>query len=148
MEKKSFAMPKAIILGTGPGSINVAHYCLCCSIRPVILEPSGSIAADPGLQRLVHSATDCSELSVTAELYTHQLVRAVFFVRDEICSLHAIHRLTGEMTLYSADYFYFPVPLHRFKTAMSHVPDYQFLPDRKFANLLSDPHPILKEMTS
>jgi hypothetical protein len=140
-------MPKAIILGTGPGSINVAHHCQSRRIHPVMLEPSGSIAAHPGLQRSVHSAAASSELAVIAELYTHQLVRAVFFVRDEICSLHAIHRLTGEMTLYSADYFYFPVPLYRFKTAMSHVPDYQFLPDRKFANLLSDTHPILTAMT-
>jgi hypothetical protein len=129
-------MSKAIILGAGPDSFNTAHHLVCRGIHPVILEPSGSIAGYPSLEPPLQSTAACSELSVIAEFYTYQLIRTIFFVRDEICSLHAIHRLTGELTLYSADFFYFPVPLHKFKTAMSLVPGYQFLPDRKFANLL------------
>jgi len=129
--------PKAIILGTSENCFNAAHHFLHRGIRPVILEPSGSLPGQPSFPPHALRPSIDQDISVIAELHLNQLVRTIFFVRDQICSLHAIHRFTGELSLFTADYFYFPESLYSFPTAMSHVPNYQFLPDRNFANLIT-----------
>jgi hypothetical protein len=131
-------MYKAIILGSGPDSLNAAYIALGRDIHPIILEPAGSLFGYPSCEDCSHECASVKCLQTTVEIYLHQLVRTVYFLRDEICSLHVIDGITGELNLFAADYFYFPGPLHTLLTAMSHVPDYRFLPDRKFRNLLDD----------
>jgi len=132
-------MCKAIILGSGQDSLTAAAAVLHLGIHPIILEPTGSLLGPAHCNRCAHPCTPLQSLQLTAEIYLHQLVRTVYFLRDEICSLHVINSITGELHLFAGDFFYFPAPLHSLPTAMSHVPGYRFLPDRQFRNLLESP---------
>jgi len=135
-------MYKAIILGSGPASLNAAYIALGRNIHPIILEPTGSLFGQLACEGCSNPRASLKGLQTTVEIYLHQLVRTVYYLRDEICSLHVIDGITGELNLFAADYFYFPAPLHTLPTAMSHVPDHRFLPDRKFRNFIDDltPH--------
>jgi hypothetical protein len=100
-------MPKAIILGASPNGLYTARSMLLRGIWPIILEPSGSIAGRP----CRHQPVDYHCISILGELYLHQLVQTIYFVRDEICSIHTINNVTGELTLFMGDFFYSPLPL-------------------------------------
>jgi protoporphyrinogen oxidase len=41
----------------------------------------------------------------------HQCIYAIYTVPHAICSVHVIDSLTGEMSLYAADYFYSTIPI-------------------------------------
>jgi hypothetical protein len=125
-------MPKAIILGSGIDSLSVARTASDRGIHAIILEPTGRL---DGEQHPILRNRPMAQLIFAAEIYFHQMVRSVFFVRDEICSLHVINSITGEMSLFPGDFFYFPGPLHTLVTAMSHVSGHRFLPERNFSNL-------------
>jgi hypothetical protein len=134
------SMYKAIILGSGPDSLNAAYLALGRDIHPIILEPTGSLFGHQSCDSCSTPCTSLKNLQSTVEIYLHQLVRTVYYLHDEICSLHVIDGITGELNLFAADYFYFPGPLHTLLTAMSHVPGHRFLPERKFRNLMDETH--------
>jgi hypothetical protein len=41
----------------------------------------------------------------------HQCIYAIYAVQHSICSVHVIDSLTGELSLYTADYFYSTIPI-------------------------------------
>lgn len=124
-------MPRTIILGLGPESLDAARDAIQLGLLPVILASVG-----PTPNRWDRKHRSCRDLAVLAELHSHQLVRAVFYVRDELCSVHTIDNVTGELNLFAGDFFYFPHPLETMINAMSHVPGHRFLPNRNFKNLI------------
>jgi len=44
-------------------------------------------------------------------IYKNHMVRAIYTVKDEICSIHAIHTQTGELALFEGDYFFSSMPV-------------------------------------
>lgn len=125
---------KAIIIGAGPVGLNAAFQLLTSTdIVPVILEQSGDIRGSSAgfykasrinfclhalISRLIRlffapktSLASCEHLAHQiekkgGEIYLHQLVYTTYSVAREVCSIHAIDSLTGELKLFRGDYFF------------------------------------------
>jgi hypothetical protein len=129
-------MPKAIIIGASPIGLAVAQDMLRLGIRPNILEPSGSIADRPSLNPRSFHFYPRNLSVVIGELYLHFQITTIYFVRDEICSVHAVNNITGELRLFTGEFFFSSFPLAELLPAMrykvtSEVPD-----ARGFRNLV------------
>jgi hypothetical protein len=138
LAKTKLVMHKAIILGATEDGVNAAKAFFTRGICPVIIESSGAISARSSYSAALRPSFCVADLSVVAELHFHQLVRAIYFVRNELCSIHTVNNITGESTLFAADYFYFSAPLDEMVTAMNHVPGFSFLPKGQFTNLVAE----------
>ena len=112
-------MSKAIIIGASLAGLAIAKEMINWSIFPVILEPTGSIAGRPFLYYTRPHATSYNLTCVVGELYLHYLVQTIYFVRDEVCSVHAVNKVTGELTLFRGDYFYSSLPMHDLSNSLS-----------------------------
>jgi len=44
------------------------------------------------------------------EIFINQQIYKIYAVRNEICSLHVINNATGELTLFTGDYFFSSIP--------------------------------------
>ena len=133
---------KAIIIGAGPVGLSAAYQLLTrTDIIPIVLEQSGTIDGssasykvskmDFGLHtsflRLIRlfftpktSLTSCERLAHQIEekggmVYLHQLVYTTYSVAQEVCSIHAIDSRTGELNLFSGDYFFSTLPFRELK---------------------------------
>ena len=104
-------MPRAIIIGADPAGLSIAREMLRSGIRPIIIEPTGSIAGRLSLCPQPCPPNSYPLAEVVGELYPHYLIQTVYFIRGEICSLHAINNVTGELTLFWGDYFYSSAPM-------------------------------------
>jgi flavin-dependent dehydrogenase len=105
-------MPRGIIIGADPAGLAIAREMLRSGIRPLIIEPTGSIAGRPCLCPNQSQPNSYCLSEVVGELYPHYLIQTIYVVRGEICSLHAINNVTGELTLFWGDYFYSSLPMH------------------------------------
>ncbi len=45
------------------------------------------------------------------KIYKNHVVRTIYTVKDEICSIHAIDTQTGDLTLFDGDYFFSSMPV-------------------------------------
>ncbi|HVU56288.1 MAG TPA: hypothetical protein VHD83_14585 [Puia sp.] len=134
---------KAIIIGAGPAGLGAAYQLLTnTDIIPVILEQSGNVEGsstasyktnrmDFGLHalfsRLIRlfftpktTLASCEQLAHQIEekggkIYLHQLVYTTYSVAQEVCSIHAIDSCTGELNLFSGDYFFSTRPFNELK---------------------------------
>jgi hypothetical protein len=68
------------------------------------------------------------------EIYFHQQVHSIYQVRGEICSLHTINSETGELMLFSGDYFFSSTPLWQIQKHLEYSPNEKRY--RKLINLL------------
>ena len=139
---------KAIIIGAGPVGLSAAYHLLTrTDIIPIVLEQSGDILGpkasykvsrmDFGLHalfsRLIRlfftpktSLASCAQLAHQIEegggkIYLHQLVYTTYSVDQEVCSIHAIDSCTGELNLFSGDYFFSTLPVPELKPLSSSV---------------------------
>lgn len=139
---------KAIIIGAGPVGLSAAYQLLTrTDIIPIVLEQSGDIGGpktsykvsrmDVGLHalfsRLIRlfftpktSFASCEQLAHQIEegggkIYLHQLVYTTYSVDQEICSVHAIDSHTGELNLFSGDYFFSTLPVTELKPLSLYV---------------------------
>lgn len=129
-------MPKAIIIGASPVGLEVAQEMLRLGIRPIILEPSGSIADRPSLG--TRSSLLCThKLSeVVGELYLHFQLRTIYFVHDEVCSVHAVNNITGELRLFTGEYFISSMTMEELVPAMQYKSVVDLPEKSEFRNLI------------
>src|SRR5689334_3393999 len=103
-------MRKAIIIGADAAGLAVARDMFYDGWWPIILEPTGSMAGQTCLSPL-QSCSLVGDMVIFGELHLHMLIRTVFSVGGEICALHAINNVTGEMILFAGDYFFSSFPM-------------------------------------
>jgi hypothetical protein len=147
---------KAIIIGAGAVGLSAAYQLLTrTDLVPVILEQSGNIEGssiasyktnrlDFGLHTLClriirlfltpkTSLASCDQLAHQIEekggkIHLHQLVYSTYSVKHEVCAIHAIDSRTGELNLFSGDYFFSTLPLTDLKPLSKSVsPTYKNL---------------------
>ena len=125
-------MSRAIILGASADSYEVAGNMLRQGIWPGILEPSGA-----GVIQAKQPAFN-GRATLMGEVHFHQLIRRFYIVGEEICSIHALNRITGELTLFVGDYFYFSAPTWELVSFMGYKLRMPSFSDQKvFRNLVA-----------
>ena len=128
-------MPRAIILGAGTNELAVAANLMSRGIRPVILEPTGVIGDRISLSQYRRQPLLTQKASVIAELHMNQLIRSIYYVRDELCSVHTVNNVTGELRLFFADYFYSATPQQTISIALQDKTPHREPDNIQFSNL-------------
>jgi len=137
-------MRKAIIIGADPAGLRTAYELLKqTDITPVVLERSREIGnlsnkinwfrkvtlkiyrtilsgsakeqPNPSLQQLVQQIQDMG-----GRIFLYQQIYQIYSVGSEVCSIHVINRETGELSLFSGDYFLSSAPYQEIIQPMPH----------------------------
>ncbi len=124
-------MRKAIILGASPDGICTAREMLGRGVWPIILESSGLLNDRYAIRTTAYDFT-----AVTGEIHLHQLIRNIYFVRDELCSIHTVDYVTGELNLFTGDFFYSSLSLPKVVATMGFRPRVQLPEKPVFKNWL------------
>ena len=132
-------MLKAIILGASPDGICTAREMLGRGVWPIILESSGFLNGHP---LFAFNATRPLDYhyhytNITGEIHLHQLIRNIYFVRDELCSIHTVNYITGELSLFTGDFFYSSQSLPTVVAKMGFRPRVQLPEKPEFKNWLN-----------
>jgi hypothetical protein len=121
-------MRKAIIIGADPAGLTTAYELLQkTDIQPLILEKTGDVGLPSErvtpLKRLftwridkilrgpkVEPLKSWREFAqqiqnMGGEILLHQQIYSLYSVNEQVCSLHTINNITGELTLFEGNYF-------------------------------------------
>lgn len=130
-------MRKAIILGASPDGICAAREMLDRGVWPIILESAGFLNGRPHLPFNAIPTQSYHYTAITGEIHLHQLIRNIYFVRDELCSIHAVNYITGELNLFTGDFFYSSLSLPSVVATMGFRPRVQLPEKPVFRNWLT-----------
>ncbi len=130
-------MRKAIILGASPDGICTAREMLGRGVWPIILESSGFLDNRSFFPFNTAQITVDHYAAITGEIHLHQLIRNIYFVRDELCSIHTVNYVTGELNLFTGDLFYSSLSLPGVVAKMGFRPRVQLPEKPVFKNWLN-----------
>jgi hypothetical protein len=113
-------MNKALIIGAGPAGIKLAWQLVrqkAC--LPVILEEKADLNI-PAEHKKYWSELGMSIKEMGGEILLGHHVQTIYYVGNEICSVHAIDKQSGRLELFWCFYLFSSLPVQRLIPVLSY----------------------------